>query len=100
MAKFELPIYNENDEVIKTVKRNFIPVDLFIRFQQLAEKIAGEKFKNDKEMFAEIQKLFLEAFPALTADEFKNNIDLAQILYTINDIVSRAAKFEGSSKNV
>lgn len=100
MAKFELPIYAKDGSLERVEKRDFVPIDLFIRFQQLAEKISDSKFKTDKEMFDEIEKCFVEAFPNITAEELRKKVDLAQILYTVNDIVGRAARFEGSSKNV
>lgn len=97
MAKFELPIYGKNGEVIKTAKRDFVPIDLFIRFQKLSERLIAQDFKDDAEMFDEIEKAILEAFPTVTKDELRGGTDMAYLLYIINDIVSRAAMFEGSS---
>ena len=99
MAKFELSIYNENDEVVKTYQRNKCPVDLFLKFQQYSEKVTGDKVKNDKEFFAGLKDLFLEFFPAMTEKEYKNNTDVAEIILLFNAIIKKATLFT-NEKNV
>ncbi len=93
MAKFELSIYNENDEVVKTHQRNKCPVDLFLKFQQYSEKVTGDKVNNDKEFFAGLKGLFLEFFPAMTEKEYTNNTDVAEIIVLFNDIIKKATLF-------
>lgn len=101
MAKFELPIYDaKTGEVVKTHKRGFMPVGLYIRFQQLAEKVGEEKFKSDKDMFEALQELFLETFPEMTSDEYLNQTDIAEVLRLFAKIINKSAEFaEGDSKN-
>ena len=99
MAKFELSVYGKDGETVKTAKRDFVPIDLFIRCQQLAEKISEGKFETDEALFDALVETFAEIYPALTKDEIRNGIDLADMLYSLNDIVGRAAKFEGNSKS-
>jgi hypothetical protein len=99
MAKFELSIYNENDDVIKTYQRNKCPVDLFLKFQQYSEKVTGEKVKSDKEFFAGLKDLFLEFFPAMTEKEYTNNTDVAEIIVLFNTIIRKATQFT-AEKNV
>lgn len=101
MAKFELPIYDmATEEVVKTYKRNFMPVNLYIRFQELAEKIGADKMKSDKDMFLALEELFRETFPELTSDEYRNQTDTAQVLIMFRDILDKSTQFEsGSSKN-
>lgn len=101
MAKFELPLYDAaTGEVTKTLKRNFMPVNLYIRFQALAEKIGAEKMKSDREMFVALEGLFRETFPDLTAEEYQNNTDIADVLIMFRDILEKSTQISsGDSKN-
>lgn len=98
MAKFELSIYNEHDEVVKTYQRNKCPVDLFLKFQKYSEEVTGAKVKNDTEFFAGLKSLFLEFFPAMTEKEYTNNTDVAEIIVLFNTIIKKATQFT-SEKN-
>lgn len=101
MAKFELNIYdNDTEKVIKTFQRNKIPVGLFLKYQEFAEKLTSEKLENDYEMFTALKGLFLETFPALTADEYMNNTDTAEVLMMFNDVLRKATQISaGKGKN-
>ena len=100
MAKFELNIYDDNGEtVVKTHQRNKCSVDLFLKFQRYSENVTGEKVKSDNEFFAGLKDLFLEFFPAMTATEYTNNTDVAEIIVLFNDIIKKATQFN-SEKNV
>lgn len=101
MAKFELPIYDmTTEEVVKIHKRNYMPLSLYIRFQQFAEKTTSEKFKSDKEFFNALQPLFLELFPAMTADEYQNQTDIAGVLLMFSRILDKSTEItDGDSKN-
>lgn len=101
MAKFELPVYNvTTGEIEKTHQRNFMPVDLYIRFQAFSEKVAGNEFETDRDFFVELKPLFLETFPELTADEYMNQTDVAEVIKMFSDIIRKATEFStGNSKN-
>lgn len=101
MAKFELSIYDAmTGEVAKVHKRNFMPVNLYIRFQKLAEKIGADKVKSDEEMFRALQDLFLETFPELTKEEYQNQTDIAEVLKMWAAILQKSTEFAGDdSKN-
>lgn len=101
MAKFELPIYDiKTGDVVKTVTRNFMPVNLYIRFQKLAEKVGADKVKSDEEMFIALEDLFLETFPDLTKDEYQKQTDIAQVLQTWGKIINKSTEIsDGDSKN-
>lgn len=99
MAKFELSIYNENDEVVKTYQRNKCPVELFLKFQKYSEKVTGNKIKDDSEFFAGLKDLFLEFFPAMTEKEYTNNTDVAEIIVLFYAIINRATRLT-NEKNV
>lgn len=102
MAKFELPVYNcVTGEVEKTCKRGFMPVSLYIRFQEFSDKVTGEKFKSDKEFFVAMKDLFLEMFPDMTEAEYLNQTDVAQVLALFGKIINKSTELEtGDSKNV
>ena len=101
MAKFELHVYNmKTEEVEKVHKRNFVPVNLYIQYQKLAEKLAQDKVKSDAEMFAALKGLFLETFPELTEDEYMNKTDIAEVLLMFRDLIGKSTEISsGDSKN-
>lgn len=101
MAKFELSIYDAaTDKVVKTHKRNFMPVGLYIKYQQLAEKLSADKIKSDAEMFLALKDLFRETFPELTEDEYQNQTDIAEVLIMFRDILDKSTQISsGNSKN-
>ena len=101
MAKFELPIYDaQTGEIVKTHTRNFMPVNLYIRFQKLAEKIGADKVKSDEEMFCALQELFLELFPEMTKDEYLNQTDIAEVLIIWANVLQKSTQIDsGDSKN-
>lgn len=99
MAKFELPIYNNNDEVVKIYQRNKCPVDLFLKFQKYSEKVTGDQVKDDGEFFAGLKELFLEFFPEMTKKEYTNNTDVAEIIVLFDNIIKKATHFT-NEKNV
>lgn len=99
MAKFELKIYNmDTEEVEKTYQRNFIPVSLYLKFQQYSEKVVGNKIKSDLDFFTELKDLFLETFYGLTEEEYLTKTDVAAVLKMFSTICSKATQFD-SSKN-
>ena len=102
MAKFELPIYDaRTGEICKTVKRNFMPSGLYIRFQKVAEKISGDSVKSDEEMFDMLEDLFLEMFRDLTKEEYQKQTDIAEILMLWAAVLNKSTQIaEGDSKNV
>ena len=101
MAKFELPIFNAaTGEREKMVKRVFMPVNLYVRFQQFAEGLDVEKTKSDEEMFLALKPLFLEMFPEMTEEEYLNQVDIADVIFMLNDILEKSSRIKsGNSKN-
>lgn len=97
MAKFELKIYNmKTEEVEKTYSRNKIPVNLFLAYQELSEKLVSEKIENDIDMFKAIKGLFMETFDGLTEKEYNEQTDVSEVLITFRNIIKKAAVFEAS----
>ena len=103
MAKFELPIYNAiTGELEKTHKRNFMPVSLYIRFQEYAEKVEKNQDKmSEKQFFVDLKKLYLEMFPELTSEEYDNQTDVAKNMILFQYVLDVAKQIQGGdSKNV
>lgn len=97
MAKFELKIYNmKTEEVEKTYSRNKIPVNLFLAYQELSEKLVSEKIENDIDMFKALKGLFMETFDGLTDNEYDEQVDVAEVLITFRNIIKKATVFEAS----
>ncbi len=101
MAKFELPIYDPTTgDVQRVCQRNFMPVDLYIRFEKFAEKNVNGKEMDDVAFFAKLWELFREVFPDLTEQEFRNQVDTAQVLCIYTDVILKSAQLsDGDSKN-
>lgn len=101
MAKFELPVYNkESGDVEKTVKRGFMPVSLYVRFQQFSEKVTSDKIDSDEKMFNGLKPLFCELFPELTEKEYLEQTDIAEVLKVFGDVINKSTEIsEGNSKN-
>lgn len=100
MSKFELSVYNaETGDVEKILKRNFMPVTLYIKFQKLAEKAAEQKIESDEEIFFAIKELFLETFRDLTEDEYLNQTDTSEVLTMFDRILKKSTEISGNSKN-
>ena len=101
MAKFELSVYDmRTEKVAKTLQRNKIPVNLYIRFQELSESLTKQKITKDADMFAALRDLFVETFPELTSDEYMNCVDVGEVLRMFRDIIAKASQVSaGNSKN-
>ena len=97
MAKFELKIYDmKTEEVEKTYSRNKIPVNLFLKYQELSEKLVSEKIENDIDMFNAIKGLFMETFDGLTENEYNDQTDVSEVLIEFRNLLKKATVFEAS----
>lgn len=97
MAKFELKIYNmKTEEVEKTYSRNKIPVNLFLKYQELSEKLVSEKIEKDIDMFKAIKGLFMETFDGLTEKEYNEQTDVSEVLIEFRNLLKKATVFEAS----
>ncbi len=101
MAKFELPIYDpKTGDIVKTHTRNFMPVNLYIRFQKSAEQAGADKFKSDEEFVKSLQPLFLELFPEMTKEEYLNQTDIAEVIAVWGNVLNKSTEIaSGDSKN-
>lgn len=86
MAKFELPIYGENDEVVKTYKTEHIRYGLL----EDAIKMQEENTKTDADSKLKIIKpLVKRIFKGLTDEEIED-ADVFDIINSFNQLVSLA----------
>lgn len=96
MAKFELPIYGENDEVIKRHATNICPWGIFIQAANMADEMKNRSANEQLEAVGEILKA---VFHGLTDEELMA-ADAFDVMNTFQQIVSGGQKIKGgSSKN-
>lgn len=96
MAKYELPIYGENDEIIKTYTTNVCPWAVFIQAAELQEGIME---KSAKEQLEAVEILLKAIFHGLTNDELAC-ADSGDVMNTFQQIVQGSQQIKGgNSKN-
>lgn len=97
MAKYELPIYGENDEIIKTHKTNVCPWGVYIEAAELSE---GLQEKSPREQLAACETIMKAIFVSLTDEELRH-ADGGDVFNTFRQIVNggQTIKGGGESKN-
>lgn len=96
MSKYELPIYGENDEVIKMHQTNICPWAVYIQAADMQEQLKNKSIREQMDAVGEILKA---VFPALTDAELRR-ADGADVMNTFQQIVSGGQKIKGgNSKN-
>lgn len=95
MAKFELKIYGEDDEVVKTYGTDRIRWGVFLNAIKLQDKI---KDKSEAEQFSAINEFIKSIFIGLTDKELEQ-ADGMDVMNVFKQILSAANGID-SSKNV
>lgn len=95
MAQFELNIYGNNDEIIKTYSTDKIRWGVFMQALELQE---GLKEKSSVEQFKLINAFIKKIFPNLT-DADLELADGDDIINTFKQLVNKANAIGGNSKN-
>lgn len=96
MAQFELNIYGENDEVIKTFETDKVRWGVFMQALELQESLES---KTAAEQFAAINTFVKKIFPALTDADIEN-ADIDDVLNTFKQLINKAGKIgRSNSKN-
>lgn len=93
MAKFELPIYGENDELVKTYATDHIRWKLFIKAAEIqgSAKLNGDDTADKIEQIAELLK---NVFSGIT-DEDLGNADVVDIFSTFEQIANIGDSIKG-----
>ena len=95
MPQFELPIYGEDNELVKTYETDIAKWGLLLEAHQEQENL---KDKSTGEQINIIHKLLMKLFPGLTIDELKN-ADVGDVFNTFAQIVKKAENIHGSGNN-
>lgn len=96
MAKYELPIYGTNDEIVKTYATNVCPWAVFIQAADLQETL---KDKGAGEQMKAVGEILKAVFHDLTDAELLC-ADGMDVMNTFAQIVSGGQKIKGgNSKN-
>lgn len=91
MAKFELPIYGENDEVVKLHATNICPWGIFIQAANMSDEL---KDKPANEQLQCVGNVLKAVFHGLTDDELMA-ADAFDVMNTFQQIVSGGQKIKG-----
>lgn len=97
MAKYELPIYGENDEIVKTYSTNICPWGIYIEAAEMQETM---KDKSPTEQMKCVESILKATFSGLTDAELQH-ADGSDVMNTFIQIVNGGQKIKGSgsSKN-
>ena len=95
MAQFELNIYDENDEVVKRFETDKVRWGIFVQALELEESLKGA---NAREMITAINEFVKKIFPAMTDADIEN-ADVDDVLNTFKQLLNKAAKIGGNTKN-
>lgn len=91
MAKYELPIYGENDEVVKMHETNVCPWAVYIEAADLQEKLKGKTAREQMEAVGDILKA---VFSGLTNEELMH-ADGMDVMNTFQQIVTVGQNIKG-----
>lgn len=97
MAKFELTIYGENDEIEKKYETEFVRWGVLMQAVELKEN--GLDDMTDVEQFKIINGFVKKIFPSLTDDELAK-ADMQDVMNTFKQLLRATDKIGGNSKNV
>lgn len=95
MAQFELNIYGENDEILKTFATEKVRWGVYLQAAKLNEEIGG---MDATEKFGVINAFMSKIFPTLTAEELEL-ADGDDVMNTFKQLLRKANKIAGVSKN-
>lgn len=93
--KFVLPIYGENDEVVKEYNTDVIRYGILEDALKASEEVAG---KGATEQLKIINPIVQRVFKGLTEEELKD-ADLFDVFNVFNQIISLSKGLQGNSKS-
>lgn len=95
MAQFELNIYGNNDEIIKSFATDKVRWGVFMQALELQD---GLTEKSYAEQFKLINEFIKKIFPDLT-DADLENADGDDVINTFKQLINKANAIGGKSKN-
>ena len=95
MAKYELSIYGENDEILKTYETNHVRWGVFVEASKVKDDI---KDKPIEEQLKAINKLIQKVFDGLTDEELML-ADTGDVFNTFKQLQNIGNDINGGSKN-
>lgn len=96
MAQFELNIYGEDDEILKTYKTEHVRWGVFLEAVKMQEELKG---KSEKESFVAISQFIKKIFIGITDEELEK-ADGLDVVNTFNQLLASLNKFNvDKSKN-
>lgn len=93
MAKYELNIYGQNDEIVKEYKTNVCPYGVFVHACEVQEEIENKPVKEQIGLISEVLKM---TFSDLTDEELMH-ADTGDVMSTFYQIVQGGQKFTPST---
>lgn len=96
MAQFELNIYGSNDEIIKRFETDKVRWGVFLQALEVSETLEKQ---TSAEQFKIINNFIKKIFPDIT-DADLENADIDDVMNTFKQLMNKARKIGGSSKNV
>ena len=91
MAKYELPIYGDNDEIVKMHETNICPWAVYIQAADMQEELQGKPAREQMQAVGDILKA---VFVNLTDDELLR-ADGMDVMNTFQQIVNGGQKIKG-----
>ncbi len=95
MAQFELNIYGNNDEIVKTYATDKVRWGVFMQALKLQDAIEG---LSNVEQFDAINQFVKKIFPTLTDDDLQA-ADGEDVINTFKQLLRKANSIGGKSKN-
>lgn len=95
MAQFELNIYGNNDEILKTYATDKVRWGVFLQALEVQDEL---KEKTPSEQFAMITDFIKKIFPDLTDDDLER-ADADDVFNTFKQLANKASAIGGKSKN-
>ena len=92
MAKFELNIYGDNDEILKRYETDLIRYGVLMEALEVEEKTKG---KTEAEQIKAANAIVKRVFYGLTDEELMN-ADMEDVLNTYAQVTRQAEKIGGS----
>ena len=95
MAQFELKIYGEHDEVIKSFETERVRWGIFVQALELEESLKGA---TPAKMVTAVSDFCKKIFPSLT-DADLENADVEDVMNTFKQLIAKAKKIGVTAKN-